>query len=52
MIDFALTTAQTEVYGTGFATVVYPVMGFAPSYPEDQAAANKAFNEAIDTWLA
>merc|ERR1712136_459692 len=51
MIDFALTTAQTEVYQAGFYPVVYPVMGFAPNYPEDQAAANKAFNEAIDTWL-
>lgn len=47
-IDFAL-DAFSNVY-KAHMKVVYPVMGFG-SPPEDQAAANKEYTEAITKWF-
>uniref|UniRef100_A0A7S1A5T2 Glutathione S-transferase n=1 Tax=Noctiluca scintillans TaxID=2966 RepID=A0A7S1A5T2_NOCSC len=49
MIDFALTSGQTEVYPK-MAKIVYPVMGFGPA-ADDKAVAAAELAKVVDTWF-
>merc|ERR1711915_643442 len=49
-IDFAIDSFSSEVYPK-HTDVVYVVMGFKGA-SGDQAAANKAYGDALDTWAS
>jgi glutathione S-transferase len=50
-IDFAADSFATEVYPKIGPKIFYPVFGFVPSAPEDQAKANEEASVSLDTWM-